>query len=236
MSKDFIKKLLREHLKRIIVKPEDGDAYNLDESFDKTLKNIEKLDSMTYLVHEDNVRATISYRLEFINNPDLIKILNLKTECIKKYYGVNWSFDKSTPKTSENWKLVTASGLKVMDDFIRTMQPNLISFSQNEDKTDTAKIYFHPMFEKTLINLFPDYRIYPSPSLESVFMIKKECSTIKENAVNYSFENRKFDSLHECFIYHVYPHKKKSLSKGIRKNDIRKEQVQRIINKLRYLY
>lgn len=231
MSKDFIKKLLKEHLKRIIVKPEDGDAYSLDESFDR-LKNINKNNSMEYLVYEDDIRAKIRFNLEF-NNGDLDKFYDIKSDLIKNYYNIVWNFIDGTIANKLNWMRVTATVFIVLDKFIREFKPILIEFT---DDKGTDKVYYKPNFLNKLRSLFPDYDIVDYSHKNRVFMIKKDYSNVRNKTIDKNMDNNNFESLNECIKYYLYPHKNKHLFTGIKKNDIRKEQVQRIINKLRYLY
>lgn len=155
--------------------------YALKELFEKYLSNIEKVSPTEYLVSNgDDIEAKYYFKLE---TPE------------KNAWSVFWMFTSNNQNTSpEAWKQVTATSLKVLQDFILNKQPTSLSISGNTDaKTSLYKNYITKL--KTIFN--NQYKIDNSDEYSVVLrsikesakpMIQKRMETLNESyeqALNY---------------------------------------------------
>jgi hypothetical protein len=205
----------------------------IQESFDSPLKNFNKKDDFNYVVYEGDIKAYVTITLRF-NNNKLVDFPSIKNDEIDVYYEVSWVFDEDTERSPYNWKRVTASLFNVLDDFIRVINPKLISFSS---QYETSKVYFNQYFLDTLKKLFGQNFIviaYSGDISDVVFLIKKEHSTLLEDNIKKHMEQCGTDIKQTKDIY-FYPHKLKRTSKGINRNNIIKEQRERILYKQKFL-
>jgi hypothetical protein len=205
----------------------------IQESFDSPLKNFYKKDDFNYVVYEDDVKAYVTITLKF-NNNKLVDFPSIKNDKIDVYYEVSWVFDEDTERSPYNWKRVTSSLFNVLDDFIRVNNPRLISFSS---QYETGKVYFNQYFLDTLKKLFGQNFIimaYSSDISDVVFLIKKEYSTLLEDNIKKHMEQCG-TNIEETMNMYFYPHKLKRVSKGINRNNIIKEQRERILYKQKFL-
>jgi len=203
------------------------------ESFDSPLKNFHKEDDFNYIVYEDDIKAYVTFTLKF-NNNRLIDFPSIKNGEIDTYYEVSWIFDEHTERSGYNWKRVTASIFNILDDFIRVNNPKLISFSS---QYETGKVYFNQYFLDVLKKLFNQNFIimaYSEDISDVVFLIKKEYSTLLEDNIKKHMERCGTNAKETTDIY-FYPHKLKKTSKGISKNNIIKEQKERVFYKQKFL-
>jgi len=127
---------------------------------------------------------------------------------------------------------MTTTDFKILDDFIRTMNPKVIKFGDRY--TGNFKVYFHEQFLKILKSIFgQNYDVIDYSDKNVIFLVKKEFVILEGTSVRKRMEYLG-ETLAEAENYWKYPHKRKRQMKGIIKNDYRKEQIKRIINKLRY--
>jgi hypothetical protein len=134
--------------------------YALNELFEKDLPNIEKLNSVEYLVSNgDDIEAKYYFRLD---EPDLNK------------WSIHWNFTNNNKNTSpEAWKQITTTSFKILKDFINNKKPNYISLSGNENKSGkNAKlnIYKSKSFLEKLENIFNNQYLIKNDDESMVLM------------------------------------------------------------------
>lgn len=233
--KPLIKKILEENLKRIIITDQNKSDYDLNESFDKPIKDFKIVDDFTYTAEEGDIKGIYTFRLDFDNGYlDQFKH-EININDVGVFYDFSWRFHETVDKHKNpfNWVKLTTTGFKILDDFIRKQNPKLIKLG---DKTDgNFKLYFNDSFINKLQSLFyHNYYVKPYPHISTILIIKKDLLKLDEDFINYRMEVFG-DSEKDANDYRKYPHKRKRQMKGIIKNDYRKEQIKRIINKVRYL-
>lgn len=230
--KQLIKKILDENLKRIIVTDENRFDYDITESFDKPSNNVKKMDDFSYEVIEDGVKSHFNFRIEFNNN--YFNDFRWISNDVDVFYDFSWGYESNVSRGDKikYWKTMTTTSFKILDDFIRTMNPKVIKFGDRY--TGNFKVYFHEQFLKILKSIFgQNYDVIDYSDKNVIFLVKKEFVILEGTSVRKRMEYLG-ETLTEAENYWKYPHRRKRQMKGIIKNDYRKEQIKRIINKLRY--
>jgi len=226
---------MTEKLLRKVIKEEDFIKYKINESFDKPFSNVRKIDNYNYVVDESDVVGNFTFRTIY-NNGELPKS-DIYVDKIKTYYEIswNWGSDMSNDlKTPYNWTRMTTTSFKIIDDFIRTINPNIIRFGTQTGGNE--KIYRNEEFQMKLATLFRDHYHFiidfnRRTDILRLYLINKEYSRLLEGNINKRAEF--CTNLEESKKYWLYPHKRDR--KGIIKNDLRKEQIKRILYQWKYL-
>lgn len=227
MDKELIRKILKEEL---------FTKYQIDESFDKPFSSFKKRTDFNYIVNEDGVIGEFI----FINKYNTHELPNdiIDNSKVDIYYELIWRWGENMDKklkTVENWVKMTTTSFKIIDDFIRTMKPLVIKFS--EQSRGNYKIYSHSEFINRLSVLFDDhFHVDVSNKVKNknvvIYLINKEVSLVMKDPINKRAEN--CTNMEESRQYWLYPRKRDQ--KGIIRNDTIKEQRKRILYKLKYLF
>ena len=117
MKLNYLKIYIKEEFHRIL------------ELFDKELPNINKISNTTYIVSNNNdIEAKYYFKLEI---PE------------KDAWSLNWEFTENNKNiSSDAWKQITATSIKILNDFINNNHPKSIHISGNTDaKTNIYKSY-----------------------------------------------------------------------------------------------
>ena len=103
--------------------------YVLNELFEKDLPIINKISNTEYIVgNGDDIEDKYYFRLIFRKDG---------------IWAIHWEFTSNNTNTSpEAWKQITATSLKILQDFIKNNEPKYINISGNDKiKTDIYKSY-----------------------------------------------------------------------------------------------
>jgi hypothetical protein len=204
----------------------------LKEVYDKPFNNLSKIDYNTYIVDEDGFG--VKYNIKDRYDVEIIPKNYIK-EGVEVFSEISWEWTKETPqelKTVYNWLRSTTTSFKVIDRFIREENPNVIMFSATEK---TFNVYNSDLFIDHLKSLFGQkYYIVKDlgDDVLRVFIIKKSVSYYSDDMVNKTYGQCGGD-IEDIKKRILKPNKNDY--KGIRRNDLIKEQIKRIILKKRYL-
>lgn len=152
----------------------------LTELFDNPIRSFNKIDNWKYTVNSDGISAEFIFHIRY----DLENLPNRvdKTD-IKKFYEISWNFTGDSRRDAKAWVSVTATSLLIINDFIRTMNPDVIVFSSLQD-AHVKKIYLHQNFlDKLKIIFSENYKIF---SDDILICIVKQSKYIDESIRKYS--------------------------------------------------
>jgi hypothetical protein len=174
----------------------------MKEYLDMPLKNIKKIGKYEYNVSEGNIEAKFIIRPKYFS--DSHKGHNFFPKNTDKTFDISWSFSNEmvqNDKTPQSFLRVTATAYKVLNDFIKNEQPNVISFSGLSKGHES--IYYGDVFLKRLKILFGDeYDIATDKEVSIIYIINKTISLIKNESI---VKRATQTSLKESIIYWKYP-------------------------------
>jgi hypothetical protein len=174
----------------------------MKEYLDMPLKNIKKIGKYEYNVSEGNIEAKFIIRPKYFS--DSHKGHNFFPKNIDKTFDISWSFSNEmvqNDKTPQSFLRVTATAYKVLNDFIKNEQPNVISFSGLSKGHES--VYYGDVFLKRLKTLFGDeYDIAADKETSIIYIINKTISLIKNESI---VKRATQTSLKESIIYWKYP-------------------------------
>jgi hypothetical protein len=174
----------------------------MKEYLDMPLKNIKKIGKYEYNVSEGNIEAKFIIRPKYFS--DSHKGHNFFLKNTDKTFDISWSFSNEmvqNDKTPQSFLRVTATAYKVLNDFIKNEQPNIISFSGLSKGHES--IYYGDVFLKRLKILFGDeYDIATDKEVSIIYIINKTISLIKNESI---VKRATQTSLKESIIYWKYP-------------------------------
>jgi len=205
----------------------------LKESFDKPFKNIEKINEFTYLCGDDNMLSKFIFRPYF-------KDIGCKEYLIEKptkIYEVSWDWLSSVndkEKTKTNWVKSTTTSFKVIDSFIRDINPNTIVINETEN---TSVIYRGVNFLDKIKTLFY-YRFVICVNYDEeldtnrIYLIKKELTTYGMERINKTHEQCGGDInlIRENILF-----PKEENLKGIKLKEFKDKQTKSILFRKIYL-
>jgi hypothetical protein len=174
----------------------------MKEYLDMPLKNVEKIGKYEYKVYEDNIEANFIIRSKYFSpSYGAYKYFPEDTD---KTFDISWSFSNNmvqSSKTPKSFLRVTATSYKILKDFIKNEQPNVIAFSGLSKGHES--IYYGDVFLKRLKILFGDeYDIVTDKDASMIYIINKTISLLKSEAIN---KRSKQTSIQESIIYWKYP-------------------------------
>jgi hypothetical protein len=192
MNRNEIVKFYKDYKNQII--------NEVQEYLDQPLKNMEKISDTNYKVSEDNISANIRFRRNFYDRPNqYFDIYNIKNTYSLEW---TWGFEDKNQRTPKNFLRVLASCYKVLNDFIKNKNPEVISFSGMSKGHDS--LYFGSTFQKRLKTLFGEkYDIVFDREKSAIYIIDKEVSNIKNESIN---KRSQITSLQEATTYWKYNH------------------------------
>lgn len=170
----------------------------VQEYLDQPLKNMEKISDTNYKVFEDNISAYIRFRKNFHDRSNQY----FDIDNVKDTYSLEWTwgFEDLNQRNPKNFLRVLASHYKVLDDFIKNKNPEVISFSGMSKGHDT--LYFGDTFQKRLKTLFGDkYDIMLDKDKSVIYIINKEVSNVKSESIK---KRSQTTSLQEATTYWKY--------------------------------
>ena len=174
----------------------------MKEYLDMPLKNIKKIGKYEYNVSEGNIEANFTIRPKYFS--DSHKGHNFFPKNTDKTFDISWSFSNEmvqNDKTPQSFLRVTATAYKVLNDFIKNEQPNVISFSGLSKGHES--VYYGDVFLKRLKTLFGDeYDIATDKEASIIYIINKTISLIKNESI---VKRATQTSLKESIIYWKYP-------------------------------
>jgi hypothetical protein len=174
----------------------------MKEYLDMPLKNIKKIGKYEYNVSEDNIEAKFIIRPKYFS--DSHKGHNFFPKNTDKTFDISWSFSNEmaqNDKTPQSFLRITATAYKVLNDFIKNEQPNVISFSGLSKGHES--VYYGDVFLKRLKMLFGDeYDIATDKEASMIYIINKTISLIKNESI---VKRATQTSLKESIIYWKYP-------------------------------
>ena len=174
----------------------------VQEYLDQPLKNMEKTSDTHYKVSEDNISASIRFRRNFHDMPNQYFDIDDVRDTYSLEWGWGWEMEDLNQRTPKNFLRVLASHYKVLDDFIKNKDPEVISFSGMSKGHDT--LYFGDTFQKRLKTLFGDkYDIILDKDKSVIYIINKEVSNVKSESIN---KRSQTTSLQEATTYWKYNH------------------------------
>lgn len=189
MKISYLKKYIKEEIHRIL------------ELFDKDLPNINKTSNNIYIVsNDDDIEAKYYFKLEIPENDA---------------WSLNWEFTLNNKNTSsEAWKQITATSIKILKDFINNNHPKSIHISGNTD----AKTNIYKSYPEKLEDLIGnEYRIDNSDEYKIVLRLIQEIakSNIEKRmeTMNESYEQ----SLNYWKNGNIYSKSKVERTKSIKK-------------------
>lgn len=195
----------------------------IQEYLDQPLKNMKKLSDTRYNVSEDNISADIRFKKNYYDIPNSYFDINK----VKNTYSLEWGWANSDvdQRTNKNFLRVLASHYKVLDDFIKTKNPEVISFSGLSKGHDS--LYFGSTFQKRLKILFgEEYDITFDKDKSVVYIIDKQISNIKKESIN---KRSKITSLQEATMYWKFNHLHPDTPLNVKiKSKIKKRVLERI--------
>ena len=153
----------------------------LNELFEKYFENYIKISDTDYIVKEPEFNINYTFRYEFVNKPN--DPIIFKGKPIINYYSYRWFYDQNTPLDIKNddstWKKSTKTSLIILNEFLKTKNPPLVTFSPNGGKTE--KIYFHNVFYRELLNNIPtNYNIVVDFQNKVIMLINNEYTNFTE--------------------------------------------------------
>jgi hypothetical protein len=174
----------------------------MKEYLDMPLKNIKKIGKYEYNVSEGNIEAKFIIRPKYFS--DSYNGHNFFPKNADKTFDISWSFSNEmvqNDKTPQSFLRITATAYKVLNDFIKNEQPNVISFSGLSKGHES--IYYGDIFLKRLKMLFGDeYDIATDKEASMIYIINKTISLIKNESI---VKRATQTSLQESIIYWKYP-------------------------------
>jgi hypothetical protein len=174
----------------------------MKEYLDMPLKNIKKIGKYEYNVSEGNIEAKFIIRPKYFS--DSHKGHNFFPKNTDKTFDISWSFSNEmvqNDKTPQSFLRVTATAYKVLNNFIKNEQPNVISFSGLSKGHES--VYYGDVFLKRLKTLFGDeYDIATDKEASIIYIINKTISLIKNESI---VKRATQTSLKESIIYWKYP-------------------------------
>jgi hypothetical protein len=205
------------------------------------LPNIEAVSKDEYLVKSSD--GSVSAYIEFLYRDQdtlygLPKLNKHNLEC----YEIQWNFTKESKKDASAWIRVTGTIPKLIDNFCRHRHVDVLYYT-GMINTDTSKLYSSKNFISQIEKIFTnDFRLYvPKLSAQpKFFLINREIDTLDEiDTIRENINSKRYEHLTEAQILQSYnidkfPYKNIKHLKGIKRWEIIKEQVDRVI--LRRLY
>lgn len=195
----------------------------IQEYLDQPLKNMKKLSDTSYNVSEDNISANIRFKKNYYDIPN--QYFDIKT--LKNTYSLEWVWANSDvdQRTNKNFLRVLASHYKVLDDFIKTKNPEVISFSGMSKGHDS--LYFGDTFQKRLKTLFgEEYDIMLDEPKSVVYIIRKDVSNIKSESIK---KRSEITSLQEATMYWKFNHLHPNTPLNVKiKSKIKKRVLEKI--------
>jgi hypothetical protein len=175
----------------------------VQEYLDQPLKNMEKTSDTHYKVSEDNISASIRFRRNFHYMPNQYFDIDDVRDTYSLEWGWGWDVEMDAKdRNPKNFLRVLASCYKVLDDFIKNKDPEVISFS-GMSKGHNA-LYFGDTFQKRLKTLFgEEYDIIFDREKSIIYIINKEVSNVKSESIN---KRSQTTSLQEATTYWKYNH------------------------------
>jgi len=174
----------------------------VQEYLDQPLKNMEKTSDTHYKVSEDNISASIRFRRNFHDMPNQYFDIDDVRDTYSLSWGWGWEMEDLNQRTPKNFLRVLASCYKVLDDFIKNKDPEVISFSGMSKGHNS--LYFGDTFQKRLKTLFRDkYDIILDKDKSVIYIINKEVSNVKSESIN---KRSQTTSLQEATTYWKYNH------------------------------
>lgn len=208
------------------------------------LPNIKMISSDKY--HIKSLDEKITAYVDFLHRDvDSLYGLPKLNKTNLRCYEIQWIFTSNTEKQDRNassWIKVTGTIPKLIEDFSKKNEIDVIYYS-GLIGTNTAKMYSSKNFISQIEKIFAnDFRLYiPKLSAQpKFFLIKKdidtvdEINTIKENISSKRYSHFTEDQIWEFHNIDKFPYKNIHKFRGIKKWEIIKEQIDRII--LRRLY
>lgn len=216
MNIEDIKKFYKEYKDQILKE--------IQEYLDQPLKNMNKLSDTIYNVSEDGISANIYFRKNYYDEPN--EYFDIKS--LTNTYSLEWKWTSDNEvknRTPKNFLRVLSSCYKVLDDFIKTKNPEVISFSGLSKGHDS--IYFGNTFKKRLKNLFgEEYDIVFDEAKSVVYIIDKKISNIKKESIKKRSETT---SLQESTLYWKYNHLHPDTPVNVRiKSKIKKRVLEKV--------
>ena len=156
--------------------------YVLNELFEKDLPNIDKISNTEYIVgNGDDIEAKYYFRLEYRE---------------KGIWSINWEFTSNNTNTSpEAWKQITATSLKILQDFIKNNEPRYINISGNTN----IKTTIYKSYSKKLEDLFNNQ--YKIDNSDEFNIIMKSIEEINQSGIKKRMEtmNESYDQALDYF-------------------------------------
>lgn len=195
----------------------------MKEYLDIPLKNINKIGKYDYIVGEDGIEAKFNIRPKHFS--DSHRRHQYFSKGINKIFEISWLFTDNTQKnkkTPQSFLRVTATSYKILEDFIKNEQPNIITFSGLSKGHES--IYYGDTFIKRLKTLFgEEYDVVIDEDDSVVYIINKTISLLKNESIN---KRSKQTSLQESIIYFKYPHNHPSTPINVKiKNKIKNKVI-----------
>jgi hypothetical protein len=196
----------------------------IQEYLDTPLDNLEKINNFEYQVWGDNIIADFIFRKKYYDLPNPY----FDIEKLKDSYGLEWNWGKNMDdqfKTPKSFLRTWASGYQVIYDFLKSNNPQVLSFSGLSKGHDN--IYFGETFLKRLKALLKDeYDIIVDKEESVLYIINKTFSHIKNEVI---LKRSKTTSINEAIIYWKYSDLHPSTPKNIRvKNKIKQRVIQNL--------
>ena len=196
----------------------------IQEYLDIPLNNIEKINNFKYKVEGDGIVADFIFRKKYYNLPNPYFDIEKSTNS----YELEWKWNPDMDEQFKNPKSFLrtwASGYQVIYDFLKSNNPQVLSFSGLSKGHDN--IYFGETFLKRLKTLLKDeYDIIVDKEESILYIINKTFSYIKNEAI---LKRAKTTSLNEAIIYWKYPDLHPSTVKNVRiKNKIKQRVIQNL--------
>jgi len=194
MNRNEIIKFYKDYKNQII--------NEVQEYLDQPLKNMEKTSDTNYKVSEDDISANIRFRRNYYDTPNQYFDIETLKNTYSLEWGWDWEMEDLNQRTPKNFLRVLASSYKVLDDFIKNKNPEVISFSGMSK--GHVSLYFGSTFQKRLKTLFGEkYDIVLDMGKPVVYIIDKEISNIKSESIN---KRSQTTSLQEATTYWKYNH------------------------------
>ena len=164
----------------MIEKKNQYKEYVLNELFEKDLPNIDKISNTEYIVgNGDDIEAKYYFRLEYRE---------------KGIWSINWEFTSNNTNTSpEAWKQITATSLKILQDFIKNNEPRYINISGNTN----IKTTIYKSYSKKLEDLFNNQ--YKIDNSDEFNIIMKSIEEINQSGIK-----KRMETMNESYDQALY--------------------------------